>query len=84
MVVTVIESSEEERTLKAVVTKFLNSEARVAREETAEAHAAAASSKYVHKEARTGPAITAVRWAISAAIAALAFWQNRTARRRRP
>jgi hypothetical protein len=41
MVVTVIESSEEELTFQAVVTKLLNTEARVVREETAEAHVAA-------------------------------------------
>ena len=38
MVVTVIESSEDELTLEKVVTKLLNTEARVAREEPAEAH----------------------------------------------
>jgi hypothetical protein len=41
MVITVIESSEEEFTLDEVVTKLLNTEARVVREETAEAHVAA-------------------------------------------
>jgi hypothetical protein len=53
MVVTVIESSEDELTLDDVVTKLLNTEARVAREETAEAHAAAPPSKYAHMEAWT-------------------------------
>jgi hypothetical protein len=38
MMITVIESSEEEFTLDKVVTKLLNTEARVVREETAEAH----------------------------------------------
>jgi hypothetical protein len=53
MVVTVIESSEEELTLEAVVTKLLNTEARVAREETAEAHAAAPPQYQPRKETRT-------------------------------
>jgi hypothetical protein len=41
MVVTVNENSEEELTFQAVVTKLLNTEARVVREETAEALVAA-------------------------------------------
>jgi hypothetical protein len=41
MVVTVIESSEEELTVDTVVTKLLSTEARVARDENAEAHVAA-------------------------------------------
>jgi hypothetical protein len=41
VVVTVIESSEEELPFQAVVTKLLNTEARAVREETAEAHVAA-------------------------------------------
>jgi hypothetical protein len=48
MVVTVIESSEEELTVAAVVTKLLNTEARIAREETAEAHGRAAEVHATH------------------------------------
>jgi hypothetical protein len=51
MVVTVIESTEDEPTFEDVVTKLLNTEARVAREETAEAHVAAPPRP--RKETRT-------------------------------
>jgi hypothetical protein len=53
MVVTVIESSEEGLTVAAVVTTLLNTEARVAREETAEAHVAAPPRFTPHTETRT-------------------------------
>jgi hypothetical protein len=51
MVGTVIESTEDEPTLEDVVTKLLNTEARVAREETAAAHVAAPTRP--RKETRT-------------------------------
>ena len=53
MVVTVIESSEDELTLEEVVTKLLNTEARVARDEPAEAHMVAPPVPQPRKEVRT-------------------------------
>jgi hypothetical protein len=53
MVVTVIESSEEELTVAAVVTKLLNTEARVAGEDTAEVLMAAPPKFAQRKETRT-------------------------------
>jgi hypothetical protein len=53
MVVAVIESSEEELPFQAVVTKLLNTEARVVREETAEAHVAAPPRSAQRKETQT-------------------------------
>jgi hypothetical protein len=53
MLVTVIESSEEELTVAAVVTKLLNTKASVAREEAAEAHVAAPPRFTPRTETRT-------------------------------